>query len=714
MLSLAPISTLFDATIQRVRAGTPVLTSAFYLKRPFFVPWSIEPTQFILETSEPSAQHTFTVNRTEITTIVPGTDVLPIQFRLVQGANRIEVRTPTQVIVVTIAATAIEAWVSTVGREIYLDALKRLIEVEQQLAGPWTTRISAHLYQFSDLFVSATMPRLHQTRLALVALINRTGFGDGVRGLATAVSYSTPWVTRNRDSEFALPGQYTNYPGVTTYPTSTEVSGRVLDLWYPNPCLAAKLALTQLALSVGAPDVPEPKPLQLIDISDVQLLLRMSGGPVEAHYLDPASLGCSNIEDIFASCTQSQRVFVTSDEIVDISMQLPQLYFDEGVERPLNFGFWDMGYGLDGFDSGFPGLGGFDTFDNVDPDDVFGDGFLGVSLSNRFDAPGCLDTRIQVGTRLAKYTVPLAGPTGDTPIGIQVGLPLKVDAASGAPVPSITSTVLWGSNPRLFLMPGDRIRVEAPDEDIEVLSAWPVFDSDYISANTLLAAYNTPAPVGSQRRIIAPPGFFTFKNVGMGIRVTGAGGGLDGFFSIVHVEVEPITLNSIAIVAGRATPLTTIVGPFSVDVYEPLHDRTNTDIPPLTGYRTFEVNLVTGLPSTLPDQEVLDYREVPRAVGITGIGATVIDIASDILPLPLDRLYLTPTTYVVVDRVDDLSIQHHTTDRKHYRVYLVGTMPIAVTDDQPLYAIRAAACQEGDPVTLLSMVSFNPTTFLVV
>ena len=481
-LRLTPQPSLFDPDVAAVRNATPQPRSSFYLRRPNYVAWSAEPSVFILETDEPDQAHEIVINRTDRITIVPGEEKYTIALQMVKGANRIEVSTSEQSTVITVAATAIESWFQVLGREVYLSVGRRLTDIEDHFNTPWTTRVSAHLLPYTQLFIPARMPKIQQTRLALMTSMGgRLGHGDGVRQIATAVSYSTPPVTEVHRAEFNEPGKDLLYPYVTTKPTRGAALGRVLDLWYPNHCLAAHQALFQMVLAMGGADVPAPKPLALVSKDDRQILLKYTGGPTEVHFLDPLAPECSDIE-FNTSCDAGVRAFGQMESRIDIIMNSPQLGFDEVVESPLNFGFYDEGNFFDASTgSGSPGLGGGDdAHDTVDEMDPYGDGFSGFSLSRRFDAPACLDTRVQRGQRMSKYTAPIvsSSPPALTPEPPLIeGAPLTIDAEIGAPSPLIGNSVFWASSPLTYIHEGDHLRLELPDNELSVVSAWPAFDS---------------------------------------------------------------------------------------------------------------------------------------------------------------------------------------------------------------------------------------------
>lgn len=707
-LRLFPQPGLFDDNVDAVRNATPVPVSSFYVRRPFFVPWSAEPSTFILETDEPSEPHTITINRTDTTTIVPGEAKVTLALQMKKGANRIELSTPNQETFVTVAATAIESWFQVLGREVFLSVGQRLTDIQNHFDTPWTTRISAHFLPYGDLFLPARMPKIQQTRLAIMTSMGeRLGHGDGVKQVAMALSYSTPPVSQAHSNEFNEPGRDLLYPYVTTKPTTGEHFGRVLDLWYPNHCLAAHQALFRFVLALGGEDVPAPKPIELVDKDDRQILLKYTGGDTEVHFLDPLDPACSDIE-FNTSCDAGVRAWAQMATNLDIMMNTPQLPFDEVVENALNFGFYDEGAAFDASDgSGEPGLGGGDdSHDTVDPDDPFGDGFAGFSLSRRFDAPACLDTRVARGQRMSKYVSPITttSPPALTPEPPLIeGIALTIDAEAGAPPPTTGNTVIWATSARRFLHEGDWIRFELPDNELSVVSAWPVFDdpSQVIKSDPTA----TFAFAGSQKVITAPAGFFEPMHESMGIEVDGT-----DLFSIVSVNAD----GSEAVIVGN--PAVPAAGPFIVNVYLPLKDRQDTSEPAastlqgLAGRNTYEITLSGPLVEDHPTGDIVSYRVAPRVSGAVGGGSATLSVMADVLPLPGDLLYFDSSTSVFILSAIE-SGTHHTTGLPIYDIELDGVTPGAFADNDPLFVVHADACwQNGDPVTPLKLVSLVPTS----
>jgi hypothetical protein len=755
-LRLYPLPSLYDPDVAAVTASTPVDVSGFYVRRTFNVPWSALPTTFIFETDRPADPHTFTINRTEEITFIPGVAVASVQLQLKQGANRIDINVPAfanrglwtqttlyrrydsvghdgtywvclqenvgvepeegafwtltatfsgepETTLVTVAATGVQTWLQSLGREVYLSGGKRIREVEAQLLSPWSTRLSSHFLPFTDLFLPARMPKIHQTKLAIATIMGgRLGYGDGVLNIASSVSYSTPWVTKARNSEFDVPGLDVDYSYVTTFPTTGEDKGRVLDIWSPNRCLASKLALSQLTLTVGANDVPEPRPLQLVGFDDYQVQLKVGGGPTEVHVIDPLSAECADIE-FSTDCAGSVTTFVEFDGVLDIFMTTPQLPFDMAVENPLMFGFWDEGNAMDmSQGSGSPGLGaGDDVFDTVDPDDPFGTGFLGVSLSRRFDAPMCLDTRLQIGQRMVKFVPPVTD-NRLTPIPdlTQAGTPLTVlTSPSGAPPATTGTSTIWAVSPQTFIYQGDYVRLENPDEELKIDKAFPVFDALNILKNDNLTVVIT----GTKVTITGPLGFFEPRHEGMGIQVGSE------FACISAVEIS--VLNATATLAGNAS---ITAGLYSVNVYLPVRDPRVVNGAPFAGDRLFQIEFASTLPADLLDETVLDQRHAPLVVGDYLAGVSVIQLASDVVPRPNDRVFFDDSTFRTLVLINDTGLRHHTTGFKIYEVMFDAVIPAAVVDDQPLRAVVHNACWLGDPVTPLRLFSFSSPSFIVV
>jgi hypothetical protein len=259
-----------------------------------------------------------------------------------------------------------------------------------------------------------------------------------------------------------------------------------------------------------------------------------------------------------------------------------------------------------------------------------------------------------------------------------------------------STSVLWAVADLTYLYEGDYLRFEAPDTEIAVASAWPVFDAANIVKTDTTATYT---PSGSEKIITAPAGFFEKRFEARGLRV-----GASDLYCIVRCSDDGTT----ATIAGN--PTAPPGGPLIVSVYEPVRDRTDESEADdalqqdVAGATTYEITLASPLLATLADGALFSYRFAPRASGPWPLASPLVAIASDVLPLPGDFLYFTTTLFVTVSMATE-SGMHHTTGYKIYDVLLDDPSPSVLADNQPLYVVRANPCWPmGNPVTPLFIV----------
>jgi len=187
----------------------------------------------------------------------------------------------------------------------------------------------------------------------------------------------------------------------------------------------------------------------------------------------------------------------------------------------------------------------------------------------------------------------------------------------------------------------------------------------------------------------------------MGIRTGGQ------FYCIV--KVDPIA--GTATVAGN--PAVIPAGPFIMDIYEPMRDRHVTDGAPYAGNRTFEITVAAPFPKNYADLDPIDYRPAPRVIGNYLLGVSIFQVSIDIVVLPGDKVYLSPTTFLEVDTVIALGTPHTTTGQTTYNIQFTDVTAAPLSDNQCLYAVGANPCfPNGDPVTPLSLISLSPAAYL--
>jgi hypothetical protein len=682
-IRIYPAPNLFDAATARFRLASKVDQELLVDKGQFNVPYSYFPAPFILETSAPNTLHTITVNNNKVLTITPLAESTTLNIPLEQCNNDIKVTNTTGLVGYgDVSATIIQTWFATLGREFFVAGGQQVQELQVQLNSPWTSRLSAHLLRYSELFLPSRMPKIHQTKIALTQVMGRLGFGDGVLNIATAMTYSTPYASKVRASEFTIPGTLM-YPVLTTFPTTGE--SIVLDVWMPNACLAAKLALVQLCQSIGAPDAAQPAPLLLENFDDYQVLLKSSGGPIEVQTINPLSADCNNIEDVL-TCDRT-RLFTTLRSTVDIVMNTPQLSFDSVVTQKILFGFFDDGIP---FDSGL-------LLDTRDPDDPFGSGFVGVSLDGRLDGGSCLDSRVQRGQRIIKHVLPIADVNSLTPIE-PVSSALVVDAGTDAPPPDTGETVIWAVSAKPYITDGSFVRFRDPAYELQVDTVWPVYDEDRIFAITDNATVSVSVGVFT---ITSDVGFFSFRCTGAGIIIND-----DEKCSVISVSED----GSSCVVTGNPNiPLgaVTVLG-----VYDPVRDRAQEFHVGLAGNRLYELTFVTALTADLTEGYVADLRPAPTTMATALIGDDTLSIATDLVLMPNDVLYITTSMTHVVDSAINTGLFDEGSGLPIWTVTLLTTLTVNLAARTFLYCFRSEPCWEGTPITLLNVTTFRPTGYI--
>lgn len=695
MISITPRPTLYDEEVRRVRAASLVPVHRLYageiLGIDYDVPWSVDPTLFVVSTSNPDLLHTIYVNREKVSTLVPGFERVEIAIPLHKGVNHIEIVNNVESGRAVVSATVVGSWFYALGREVSLDVTQRVRSIRESIASPWTSYLSAHLFSALDYLPRAQMPNLQAMRMAMLSLTSRPGYTSSVVDFATALAYSTPYSRELKASDPASSPYWKPAPN-----TAEHFAGREFNLWFSNLCLSYWGALFRLAHNLGSEDTPLPKPIELIDVSDSQLLLKFMGGEIESHFFDPLGIDCV-LSDDFIPCGGTTSVYVEFTDVFDIAVSSPQLPLDTVVENPLGFGFFDRGVMLDQGS----------TLDTVDPDDPFGDGFFGVSLSGGLDS-GLFDSMTQRARRLSQYVYPIASPSSATPEGRVVGVPLNVvrENAHADPPPALAGDdVFWASCVEFFTLDGDWVRLNDPNLDVQVLEAKPVL---HYTTKTTGGEYTRVGRSQQLRVPIVDEEFFTPSDIGRGVRVIN-GGAISGDVTILDVFSQGGY--SVAVVVGRDMGQATVPG-LSLTVYEPLRDTSSGES---QGRRVFELKLASPLPRSLTNGESLDLRRSPRVYEPTLAGASEVLIATDVEILPGDELYYSPTASSRVYSAYPLSPTTvcPVSRLRVWRVLLSSSLPVSFSSNYPLYTISAGEYREnGAPVTPLAIFSMEPEDFI--
>jgi len=371
MLTITPDTVLHQSVYNRLIANVGI--SEFYLKAPSILPFSANPTAFILQTSlfgvGLAVPHRVFLNNTLITTVVPEQASTRVLIKLPQGTSRITVDNGIEHVEITIAATHYATILSGIARELYLNANIAIDNQAAQIASPFSSRIIENQLVFQDLLPSNRAPRTQAAKIAIRAMVNDMATQQGVVDFATALTYETPVIvpTKNQINVF-------NPAVFPIYRSQQDFAGFQFHVWLPNFCVASWLAFITLHDNLKGVS-------QLTKISESEVVL-IFNGITERHDFDSESDDCRDQLDSFFNCFDNIRSFIESFSTLDMAFCMSAYPFDVLVEVPMGFRLLDSG---NQWDSSLE----LDTIDEYDPT---GNGFVGYSLVGRFDGGHCLDS----------------------------------------------------------------------------------------------------------------------------------------------------------------------------------------------------------------------------------------------------------------------------------------------------------------------------------
>lgn len=287
-----------------------------------------------------------------------------LNVELDQGYNTLYVTQGTNTFQTRLIAAFYAVFLGAFAEETY-GALERDIEVfEQHFRSYFSTRITEHQIQWSDLLPSSFAYRTLLGKIGVRALVNESSKDRGVEDIVSVTTLSNPYVLpTTADDNVQAP-----FP---LYTESQDFAGDEFHVWYPNSCVAAWHGFVRLL------DMFRTDELYLIGASDEKVTLSHEGN-VYDHYFDTEDAQCVQLVD---PCAVETYVYATLTSSLDIWLCPWSYPFDVSVSIPLGRARFDQD---NPFDTGTP----LDSMELTAPLD----GWMGVSLSNRFDAPSCLDS----------------------------------------------------------------------------------------------------------------------------------------------------------------------------------------------------------------------------------------------------------------------------------------------------------------------------------
>ena len=402
MIKASVQATIYAPIIESMQGGNAPWAAPegpFYQLSGTIVPFSSSPTMLKIETNrigEPIEIQVTPVlvpvenadprNTSLTTTFVPSTPTTSIGVRLGRGENRITVSVigrEEDVTYITVRATTIVALWEAFARVLYENSSKVVDELVQATSSKLATRLIEPFISFQNLLPDLQSLRILATRLATRGLIHEVGRAGGVVDLTKALTLGTPaMATMDKITTDLFPAldPWTN--------AASQYSGREAHVWIPNVGIASWLAFLKYVAN-------QPDLFELLKVTEREVVISYQG-EIQQHLFDFDASGTAFLTSLAQSeCFKS--ILVTASMMIDttIAICVASYTFDLFVDSSAMLG--NQRGPLDSqveFDTNHP----FDTDDT----DLFTDGWVGLSLSGRFeqDWPYLhgLDTFIQPST----------------------------------------------------------------------------------------------------------------------------------------------------------------------------------------------------------------------------------------------------------------------------------------------------------------------------
>jgi len=371
-LSIAPEAPIQEDVYQRLLDRLPV--SDWYLRAPTTVPYSQNPTPFILKTNRFGAgapPHQIRVNGVLQTAVVPERERSRVLLRLPLGQVEVIVDNGFEYSQLMMATSNLAAVLSGIAKEIYLNVRKKIDDNDAAIRSPFGARMIEHHLAFQDLLPAHRAPRTQAAKMAIRAMIQGFGTEPGVKDFVTALAYSSPeFVDMEAEREHFDPKVY---PIIRK---SHDFSGVEIHIWVPNLCVFSWLTFIRVVDNVDAA-------WQLTHVTENQVTLTVNGVE-ERHVFDADSEACVDSLRQLIDCLDGIHAYAEWKVSSSVAVCAASYPFDMLVEEPLGIGDrFDTGELVD--EAGFE----LDGFNELDP--TF-NGWEGESLVDRFDGDHCLDT----------------------------------------------------------------------------------------------------------------------------------------------------------------------------------------------------------------------------------------------------------------------------------------------------------------------------------
>jgi hypothetical protein len=305
----------------------------------------------------------------EIYTVVATSGVITVPVQLGRGENRITAqvlgRTGDVDYLIVYTSTIVALWESFV-RVLYQNSLKIINEQKTAVSSKLATRLLEAFISFQDLLPDVQSLQILAMRLLTRGMVHGPGSSSGVTDMVKALNLTTP-VYKNMDKD-----TFEINPSLDPWArTSSQFGGNEAHVWIPNVGIASWLAF--LGYINNQPDL-----FDIISVSEEEVVVRFQG-ELQRHRFDFDLFGTDFLSSLARSdCFKSVTISVGMRSQMLIVKCAPAYTFDLFVPEDKLLGNSRSSFDIDvPFDSDLP----FDS-DDVDP---FTDGWLGLSLTGRFE-----------------------------------------------------------------------------------------------------------------------------------------------------------------------------------------------------------------------------------------------------------------------------------------------------------------------------------------
>lgn len=429
-------------------------------------------------------------------------DKFQVELSLNPGKNFIQVRSATESYLTLVVATNYATLLRGYSEELFYGVSVDFLDAQTQLNSDLSLRAVEHQIEWQDLLPPTRAFRTLAGKLAMRSLINETPSTRGVDDIVTAASNTTPVV---RTTEVDLS---TYDPSVIpVYSTAHDEGGFQFHVWVPSICVGTWAAFIKLMDNLD-PEIAEltsvsdeyvaltylgrPEshtfdfdtfgcsiypllsrdclPLTLSVRTRVQTELALCSWTYPFDVEVEALLGRSR----FDSLVPHNQVIGSGDWLVDTTGVLTGLagsayslleFYPETIISATIVGgglvtadlvpgkFWVVlpgGHPGDSVYVSYLGSLEFDSsvpLDSSEESDPLTDGWIGLPLSSRLDAPSCLDTTISEATLYDDLDCCFDGPETTLAVSSLLDLEATLSITSFVGMFSSTAGSYWVSYP---------------------------------------------------------------------------------------------------------------------------------------------------------------------------------------------------------------------------------------------------------------------------